>query len=173
MSVITQWQGTAINPSLPKFLDLIGFSEGTSTDSVTQDDGYDVIVTGVHGPSVFSGYAMHPFASGRMPILVREMPPLRSTAAGRYQLILPTWQYLQSKLKLLDFSPLSQDLAALELIRERGAISDIEAGEIELAIDLCSNIWASFPGNEYGQRGKELSDLLSEWQKLNAANYVQ
>lgn len=173
MSVITQWQGSAINPLLPKFLDLIGFSEGTSTDSVTHDDGYDCIVTGIAGPATFSSYVMHPFAAGRMPVIVRENPPLRSTAAGRYQFILSTWQYLQTKLKLMDFSPLSQDLGALELIHERGAILDIEKGEIELAIGLCSNIWASFPGNSYGQGGKRIDALMEQWEKLNQQIQLQ
>lgn len=165
MSVVTQWQGEPINPALPQFLSLVAFSEGTDTGL---DDGYGVIVSGVDGAHTFTDYSAHPFAAGRPPIVVRENPPLHSTASGRYQLILPTWHYLQSKLRLLDFSPLSQDLAALELIHERGAVLDIEQGEVELAIQICSNIWASFPGNNYQQGGKRMETLLAKWAALTA-----
>jgi hypothetical protein len=40
-----------------QMLDLLAWSEGTSTSPVTKADGYDVIVTGVDGPEVFTDYA--------------------------------------------------------------------------------------------------------------------
>ncbi|WP_298214366.1 hypothetical protein [Acidocella sp.] len=57
----------------------------------------------------------------------------------------------QQALRLPDFSPQSQDWAALHLIRERGAMPAIDAGRLSVAIDLCAAIWASLPGNSYGQ----------------------
>ena len=41
-----------------------------------------------------------------------------TTAAGRYQILAPTWDRMQKKLGLTDFSPQSQDAAAWELARE-------------------------------------------------------
>lgn len=154
--------------NLRLFLNLIAYSEGTSTSKWTQNDGYDVLVEGSHdkstGDRVFVNYSRHPFES-RAPKIVRSTPLLVSTAAGRYQVILPTWRQLRLKLHLADFSPFSQDCCAIELIKEHGALEQIESGAIEAGIFLCSKIWASFPGNDYGQGGKSMDMLLAFYEK--------
>ena len=159
-----------LSPSLRSFLDLIAWSEGTSTSAVTQDDGYDVIVSGVDGPHRMVDYDDHPFAGGRPPVVVRETPRLESTASGRYQLILSTWRAYKEQLSLADFSPAAQDAVAAEIVSERGAAEMLAAGNIEGAIAACSNIWASFPGNDYGQGGKSMAALVDKYQQLNQAN---
>lgn len=152
-----------MDPKLKTFLDLIAFSEGTSTSPITIDDGYDVIVSGIHGPSIIHTYLDHPFALGGG-IIVRLGPPeLVSTAAGRYQVLARYWRAYKAQLRLPDFSPDSQDKVALQQIAERKAFPLIEAGNIETAINLCSNIWASFPGNTYGQGGKSMTVLLAKY----------
>jgi len=174
MARISAVQAGGIN--LVHFLDLVAWSEGTSTEDITKDDGYDVIVTAdVLGPNgryqaheeTFDSYVDHPFAFGRPAVLVRPgPPPLTSTASGRYQLLLRYWQAYKAMLHLPDFSPVSQDLVALRQIKERGAISSILAGTIDQAIYDCSGIWASFPGNQYAQGGKSLSVLQDKWEAL-------
>lgn len=48
------------------FLDMLAWSEGTSTSPATAMDGYDVIVTGIdRKPEVFKDFTDHPFARGR------------------------------------------------------------------------------------------------------------
>ena len=69
----------------------------------------------------------------------------------------------RKQLALPDFSPLSQDRLAIQLIRERGALDDIRAGRIERAISRCRNIWASLPGAGYGQREHSLEKLVTVW----------
>ena len=154
-----------MDPKLKAFLDLIAFSEGTSTHPLTKNQGYDVIVTGIHGPAIFFNYLDHPFAHGGY-VLVREMPLLMSTAAGRYQILAKWWKAYQTQLELKDFSPQSQDAVALRQIEERSALRMIETGDIQSAITACSNIWASFPGNTYGQGGKSMEVLLAKYQIL-------
>jgi muramidase (phage lysozyme) len=149
-------------------LSLIAWSEGTSTSPITKNDGYDVIVTGVDGPEVFTDYSDHPFAKGRTAIMVRENPPLFSTASGRYQILLRYWRSYQQMLNLPDFSPQSQDAVALRIIYERGALPLLNAGNIEAAIVACSNIWASFPGNDYSQGGHSMAELLTQFQNLDS-----
>lgn len=145
------------------FLELLAWSEGTSTSPLTQNSGYDVIVTSVDGPAVFTDYSDHPF-SHMHPVLVRRNPPLESTAAGRYQILLRFWRAYKLQLDLPDFSPASQDKAALQQIRERGALGMIADGEIAQAIAICSGLWASLPGNHYAQPGgKTLDELLSKY----------
>jgi len=140
------------------FLDMLAWSEGTSTSKYTRDDGYDVVVGGVDSPNTFGSYANHPG------ILVSvNKAGLKSTAAGRYQILKRWWNAYRTSLALKDFSPLSQDLVALQQIRERLAMADIHAGRISSAIEKCSNIWASLPGNTYGQRMHKKEDLLARF----------
>jgi muramidase (phage lysozyme) len=166
----------AINVKLRAFLDLIAWSEGTSTHPLTKNNGYDVIVTGEKnagetGLEVFDIYTDHPFAFGRAAKIVCIKPKLiKSTASGRYQLELKWWEAYKSMLRLSDFSPASQDAVAVRQISEQGAIEKIENKEIAIAIADCANIWASFPGNNYQQNGgKDLDQLIEQYQlALNA-----
>ena len=48
---------------------------------------------------------------------------------------------------------------ALQQIRERGALPFIDIGNFEKAVRLCSNIWASLPGNGYGQHTNTILQL--------------
>lgn len=148
--------------NLEKFLDLIAFSEGTSTSSVTKNNGYDVIVSGVDGPEIFTDYLTHPFEN-REPKTIRLVPLLKSTAAGRYQLLHRYFDSYKSQLHLPDFSPASQDLIAIQQIKERRALDLIEEGNIADAVRSCSTVWASFPGNAYGQGGKSLDTLVEKF----------
>lgn len=172
-----------------RFLDLLGFSEGTSkasnsaTAKITQNDGYDAIVEGVDGPAIFTDYSDHPFAHRPAVVVVepgaRFEDGLESTAAGRYQILLHFFEVYKVTLNLPDFSPLSQDLIAIQMMRERGSLAHLESGRIEAAIaahvtsvDLEDAItedasaWASLPGNTYGQGGRSMQQLLQEWSAL-------
>lgn len=149
-----------------RFLDLIAFSEGTSTHPLTKSDGYDVIVSSVSGPEIFTDFADHPFAKGRSANVIRRVPLLTSTASGRYQLLLRYWRAYKVSLGLKEFSPLSQDLVALQQMKERHALGLILAGRVSMAINACSNIWASLPGNDYGQGGHSMVALLNKYETL-------
>lgn len=89
-------------------------------------------------------------------------PGCRSSAAGAYQLIRGTWRDLRDKLDLDDFTPASQDAAALELVRQRGALEDVKAGRFGQAFTKCRNVWASLPGNYAGQ-GQRSQAQLAQW----------
>jgi muramidase (phage lysozyme) len=157
-----------MDPKLKPFLALIAFSEGTSTHPDTKHDGYDVIVSSVQGRETFSDFSEHPFAH-REPNVIRRVPLLTSTAAGRYQLLLRYWVHYRKQLHLPDFSPVSQDAVAIQQIKERGAIPLILNGQIDQAIRACANIWASLPGNSYGQGGKTMAELLEHFETLVTA----
>lgn len=149
-----------VYPNRTAFLSMIGWSEGTRTSPITKHDGYDVIVTGVDKkPEVFTDFSDHPFAKGRPPKQINSKG-LFSSAAGRYQIMRKDWPHYKAMLKLPDFSPASQDLYAIQLIRERSALPLIDAGDIELAIARCSNLWASFPGAGYNQPEHQIDRLI-------------
>ena len=160
-----------IDPKLKAFLDLIAWSEGTSTSPITQNDGYDVIVSGVDGLHRMIDYDDHPFAPQykRQPVIVRRVPLLESTAAGRYQLLYRYWTVYRAELHLSNFAPVNQDAVALKQAQERGALTLVMNDAVDQAIAACSNIWASFPNNSYGQGGKSMAELLSKYAELLAA----
>lgn len=153
------------------YLDLIAWAEGTSTSPATKNDGYDVIVTGHDKiPTIFTDYSDHPFDGGRPRVIVRPAedgkPELESTASGRYQIELFIWREYHPMLGLTEFTPLSQDIVACRLMRERGALHFLEAGDIASAINACAPIWASFPGNNYKQNPKPIYLLIKQFQIL-------
>ena len=68
-----------INNQRKAFLDMLAWSEGTDNGrQKTRNHGYDVIV----GGELFTDYSDHPRK------LVTLNPKLKSTGAGRYQLLL-------------------------------------------------------------------------------------
>ncbi|HED3095555.1 TPA: glycoside hydrolase family 104 protein [Citrobacter freundii] len=152
-----------ISKNLQALLDALAWSEGTSTSPATKCNGYDVIVTGVDGnPEIFTDFSDHPFNKGR-PSKQINSRGLTSNASGRYQFMLKDWAYYKALLGLPDFSPESQDKWAIQLIKERKALPDIEAGNIALAVSKCRNIWASLPGAGYGQREHSMDDLIARY----------
>jgi muramidase (phage lysozyme) len=86
----------------------------------------------------------------------------KSTAAGAYQMIRGTWKNLKSDLGLIDFGPDSQDAAAIELIRRRGALEDVKAGRLEQAVYKVRAVWASLPGN-YAKQGQRSIEQIAMW----------
>lgn len=153
MAQITPQQAGGVN--VVAFLDMLAWSEGTDNGKQrTRDRGYDVLV----GGQLFTSYADHPR------VLV-DLPNLRiqSTAAGRYQLLRRYFDSYRKTLSLRDFSPLSQDLIALQQIRERRALPLIQSGQVVEAIKAVRNIWASLPGAGYGQHEQKLDDLLAAY----------
>lgn len=125
------------------FLDVIAGSEISPSLLAESDNGYNILVGSTPAkPLLFHSYADHPR------ILNHQM---NSTAAGRYQLLARYYDAYRKLLGLHDFSPASQDAIALQQIRERRALPDIDAGNLYAAIEKCNNIWASFPGSPYGQ----------------------
>ncbi|WP_247308161.1 glycoside hydrolase family protein [Ralstonia pseudosolanacearum] len=137
------------------YLDMLALSEGTDNGrQPTRDRGYDVLV----GGGLFVSYADHP----RIPV---ELPRLgiRSTAAGRYQLLARYYDPYRRLLRLIDFGPAAQDAIAVQQIRERGALADIQAGRLAAAIAKCKNIWASLPGAGYGQHEQKFETLRAQY----------
>lgn len=111
-----------LNSQRKAFLDMLAWSEGTDNGrQPTRNHGYDVIV----GGELFTDYSDHPRK------LVTLNPKLKSTAAGRYQLLSRWWDAYRKQLGLKDFSPKSQDAVALQQIKERGALS----GELASVLD--------------------------------------
>lgn len=138
--------------NISAFLDMLAFCEGTAGP-----DGYRTMF----GGRLFDSYADHP----RMRFSYTNLAGLSITtsAAGRYQFIVRTWDSLRAKLGLQDFSPPSQDAGAIELIRQRGALNDVRAGRFAQAIEKCRPVWASLPGAGVDQPEKSMAQAMAAY----------
>ena len=154
--------------ALSAFLFMIRSTEHVYPRDVLNDAAYSIF----YGGSKFSNFADHPVLTGEkkgIPLpdhfckAAGLKPGCVSTAAGAYQIIKGTWTRLKNKLNLPDFSPLSQDQAAVALLDEVGALDLIYAGDIEGAIKKASRIWASLPGSTAQQNPKALAYAMNRF----------
>ena len=130
-------------------LEVIAYAEGTGKE-------YNII----YGYKRFDSYSSHP----RRTVCSNGYC---STAAGRYQFIASTWDYICRILKLEDFSPKNQDIAALFLVYSKGVEVD-RINNYELfkqAIYKLNMVWASFPLSPYKQPTRKMKDLYKIWRK--------
>ncbi|HYD63328.1 MAG TPA: glycoside hydrolase family 104 protein [Noviherbaspirillum sp.] len=123
------------NANVRAFLRVIRAGEGTS-----DEQGYRRLF----GGGLFSSYDDHP----RVTV---NKSGYRSTAAGAYQMLSSTWDETRQMMGLRDFTPASQDAAAVGRIAARGALPDVLAGRFDIAIKKVAREWASMPGSPYGQ----------------------
>ena len=69
----------------------------------------------------------------------------KTTAAGMYQITIDTWRDHGGKMGLTDFTPTTQDLIAVEMLRSLGVIDSIKAGDIAGAMPQAAKKWAALP----------------------------
>lgn len=68
-----------------------------------------------------------------------------TTASGLYQITIATWREYGGKMELTDFSPHTQDLIAVDMLRTLGVIDKIKAGDIPAAMPKAATRWAALP----------------------------
>jgi len=132
---------------------MVAHSEGTAGKG---DDGYNVLVDG----GLFHSYRDHPRVLVDLPHL-----GIKSTAAGRYQLLARFYDVYKKQLRLSDFGYDAQDAIALQQVRECAALDDVDAGRVEAAIKKCCHIWASLPGAGYGQHENKMAVLVAAFRE--------
>ena len=141
----------SISKSERAFLSTIAYAEGTG-------DVYNYIFS----HASFTSFDDHPrkrkcSSSG-----------LCSNAAGRYQFLSGTWDQLAKRTGVRDFSPESQDIMCLALIRQVDASDDVanahNYASFERAVYSLSGKWASLPGASYGQPTKPMSEIWRYFQ---------
>lgn len=127
------------HPNVRALLAVIRRGEGTADAA-----GY----RRMFGGELFDSYADHPRKRITKTLGGKA---ITSTAAGAYQFLASTWDETARALGLQDFSPASQDLAAVGRIAARGALDDTKAGRLDAALPKIAKEWASMPGSPYGQ----------------------
>lgn len=149
-------------PNVKAFLSMLAWAEiGPAMLAMPEtDNGYRVLVGSTpDNLLLMDDYDGHPLPTDDMAI--EYAPGMYSTAAGRYQILNTYWPYYRDMLGLQDFGPDSQDAYALQQMREQDALEPLGNGDIRTAINRVSNIWASLPGNDYGQPTHDMDTLVS------------
>lgn len=100
------------------------------------------------GGGRFSDFSQHPRVVG---LRTKEGP---STAAGDYQITASTYDDVAPKIGVTGFTPADQRAIAVELIRRKGALEDINGGDFTSAINKLGSTWASLPSSPYSQPKK-------------------
>lgn len=147
------YDSLAANPQVRGFLDRIANAEGTAGRG---QDGYNI----GFGGGQFDGYAAHP--NVRNNFTQTDGKGNVTTAAGRYQMINSTWNDTAKKLGLKDFSPANQDKAAIELIRQNGALDNVLTGDYTGAVNKLGGVWASLPSSSAPQRHVSMEQFTGQ-----------
>lgn len=146
------------DPNVLRFLNLIARAEGT------EKYGYNT----AFGGNYFGDLSQHPNIKKQFKQTDGKVNS--SGASGRYQFLNKTWNGVSKKYGLEDFGGVNQDLGAIALIADNGALKDVQGGNFKKAIDKLGNIWASFPSSPYKQHKRTYDYLLG---KDYAANTPQ
>jgi muramidase (phage lysozyme) len=118
------------DPNVAAYLKAIALAEG---------GGYDFKYGAVKGekndPWRFTDTSTHPGAGFGG----------STTAAGMYQITVDTWRQFGGKMGLTDFTPDTQDLIAVDMLRTIGVIDKIKAGDVAGAMPKAALKWAALP----------------------------
>jgi len=137
------------NPNVRAILDTIGAAEGAKYNTL-------------YGGGTFAGYSKHPNQK-----ITRW--GITSTAAGKYQFLFRTWSEVSKILGLKDFSPNSQDIAAVYLLDRRKSLDRIMRGDIAGALDRLSYEWASLPPARYNQNTRTKKWILDKFKSFGGS----
>ncbi|MCP9610874.1 glycoside hydrolase family 24 protein [Coprobacter tertius] len=160
------------------FMRMLRVGEGT-----VGEEGYEKLFGGKSFIKDYKkGWSTHP------QILISKSG-LKSTAAGAYQIMGYTYKELNGwsknsssnlydkyteskdylkKHKITDFSPLSQDLICLVILRYKrnGILKLITGGNVKEALEKYGSYeWASLPPGRYGQPAKTMDEALALYDK--------
>lgn len=150
------------------FLYMIRCCENVALDVASGTD-YNTF----YGGSRFTDMSNHPVLTGEKVGIKLDPETCRragiasgncvSTAAGAYQMTVPTWQVFGLGAGETDFSPAAQDRAARRILDNLGATARIGVGDVAGAIALAGRRWASLPGALGGQRQKTLAYAMGRF----------
>lgn len=134
------------SPNVQKMLDLIANAEGVQ-------HGYNTLF----GNERLDDLSNHPNIKKQFKQTDGQIK--NTTAAGRYQFLSDTWNGVAKQLGLKDFSPKNQDIAAVALLAQNGALPSVLKGDFKTAVQKSGSTWASLPSSPYAQPKKSWSDL--------------
>lgn len=144
------------NPNVQTYLAMIREYE-------SKKNGYNAL----YGNGRFDDFSRHP--NVRRQFREKSGKVNYTTAAGAYQMLGSTWGRTAKRLGLTDFTPHSQDVAAVYLIKESKALDDVMNGQWDAALRKTSPVWASLPYSPYDQPSRSKKDAMAFLAKHSAS----
>ncbi|MEI1697662.1 glycoside hydrolase family 24 protein [Acinetobacter baumannii] len=133
-------------PNVQKMLNLIANAEGVK-------HGYNTLF----GNERLSDLSWHPGV--KKGFTQTDGKKNATTAAGRYQFLKDTWDGVAKQLGLKDFSPKNQDIAAVALLAQNGALPSVLKGDFKTAVQKSGSTWASLPSSPHAQPKRSWKEL--------------
>ena len=152
MAKLSELEQSYQNPNVQGFLKLISEAEGVKY-------GYNTLFGNSYIPSL----AQHP--NTKVPFTDKNGNVNYSTASGAYQFLYDTWTRLKNQFGFTDFGGRNQDLGAIALIAEKGALKDVEKGDYKTAVNKLGGVWASLPSSQY-----KSTQPYKTWEQLGLDN---
>ncbi|HHH2003222.1 TPA: glycoside hydrolase family 104 protein [Yersinia enterocolitica] len=138
------------DPNVRQYLDVLSKAEGTAGYA---NSGYNTMF----GGDQFYDSSDHPRQLKEF--TQTDGAKNKTSAAGRYQFTSDSWDDAAKALNLTDFSPRSQDLAALFLIQRAGQLENVASGNFADATGGLGGVWASLPSSNYAQPKRSWEDI--------------
>lgn len=141
------------------FLAALRYSEGTRSE-----EGYRALFGWRPGNGkTFDSFDGHPRQFFNYTNLAGNT--VRTSAAGAYQITATTFDALNQSYpgQFMGFWPESQDAMALMLIKERGALADVDAGRFAVAVGKVRKVWASLPGSGVDQPTRSYDNVAAAY----------
>ncbi|WP_145510919.1 glycoside hydrolase family 24 protein [Yersinia kristensenii] len=138
------------DPVVRQYLDVLSKAEGTAGYA---NSGYNTMF----GGDQFYDVSDHPRQLKNF--TQTDGTKNKTSAAGRYQFTRDSWDDAAKSLNLTDFSPRSQDLAALFLIQRAGQLENVVNGNFAEATGGLGSVWASLPSSNYDQPKRSWEDI--------------
>lgn len=149
MSKTAQLEQYLDNPNVQAFLSMLRDAEGTAQ-------------TGDPYRTRFGGAIDEKLDLNGYPTFVKKEftqtdgKKNKSGATGAYQFLEKTWKGLANEYGFDDFSPRTQDLGAIALLKQNGALPHILNGDFSKAVQKSNSTWASLPGSPYAQHTRSM-----------------
>lgn len=147
------------NRNRSAFLAMIRFSEGTD-----KPGGYFALFGWPAPGRTFTDTTSHP--ARFFEYTDKAGKTIKTSAAGAYQITFTTFKGLVKAAQaagVFGFGPEAQDWMALELIRQRGALADIDAGRFAVAVEKVRRVWASLPGSGWNQPERSFQQVAQAY----------
>lgn len=163
----------ARKPEVRAMLDTIGFTEGTGLNYGKVVNGE---VIGQNKKDMGFDADLKPGAKNVTTLDMSKHPNVKvqvnkdivSSAAGRYQFLSKTWNNLSTSLGLTNFHATTQDIAAVQLMKDRNMIEPLLRGDLKTAVTRGSGEWASLPkadgtGAYKGQKARSFEAIEQKY----------
>lgn len=157
MANVKELEGYLDNPNVQAYLAMIRDAEGTSKTA----DPYRTRF----GGKVDASLDLNKYPTFQYKEFTQtDGKKNKSGAVGAYQFITKTWAGLADQYGFKDFSPRTQDLGAIALLKQSGALQHIVNGDFNKAVQKSNKTWASLPGSPYAQKTRSEQYVMNSLQ---------